>query len=83
MTDDANSKSEADTRTFSALLLVVVVATLLLALIGVILPGLLGVLLIVGGMAWFGVMHYLVWGWWLGDYLRRAAEREQLDEPGQ
>ncbi len=80
MSDEDKAKSEADARTFFALLMVVVVATLLMGLIALILPGLLGVVLIIGGLAWFGLMHYLVWGWWLGAYLRRQAEREQSDE---
>ena len=77
MNDNEKSKSEADTRTLMALLTVVLVATLLMALIAMILPAVLGVVLVVGGIGWFAVMHYVLWGWWLGGYLRRQAERDE------
>ena len=82
MNDDEKSKSEADARTLIALLMVVLAATLIMALIAMILPAVLGVVLVVGGIGWFALMHYVVWGWWLGGYLRRQAERdaEQNDE---
>ncbi|MEK6260044.1 MAG: hypothetical protein AABP62_15590 [Planctomycetota bacterium] len=80
MNDDEKTKSEADTRTLSALLMVVVVATLLMALIAMILPGVLGVVLVVGGIGWFAVMHYVLWGWWLSGYLRRQAERDPEED---
>jgi len=76
MNDDGKAKSEADTRTFVALLLIVVAATLLLGVMALVLPQLLGVYLVVGGLAWFGLMHYLLWGWWLGSYLKRQAARD-------
>ena len=81
MNDDAQAKSDADSRTLSALLMVVVVASLILGLIAMILPGVLGIILVVGGLAWFGVLHYALWGWWLGGYLRllEEAETEQSD----
>ena len=82
MNDDEKSKSEADARTLIALLMVVLAATLIMALIAMIFPAVLGVVLVVGGIGWFAVMHYVLWGWWLGGYLRRQAERdaEQNDE---
>ena len=82
MNDDEKSKSEADARTLIALLMVVLAATLIMALIAMILPGVLGVVVVLGGIGWFAVMHYVLWGWWLGGYLRRQAERdaEQNDE---
>jgi len=80
MSDDEKSKSEADTRTLMALLMVVVIATLLMALIAMILPGVLGIVLVVGGIGWFAVMHYVLWGWWLSGYLRRQAERDAQEE---
>ncbi len=76
MNDDEKSKSEADTRTLMALLVVVLAASLLMALIAMILPAVLGIVLVVGGIGWFAVMHYVVWGWWLTGYLKRQAERD-------
>ncbi len=76
MSDDPQAKSDADSRTLSALLMVVVIASLILGLIAMILPGVLGIFLVVGGLAWFGVLHYALWGWWLGGYLRRLEEAE-------
>ena len=46
--DDPQTKSDADSRTLSALLMVVVIASLILGLIALILPGVLGILLVVG-----------------------------------
>jgi hypothetical protein len=80
MSDDEQARREADSRTLSALLLVVVVASLILGLIAMILPAVLGIVLIVGGMAWFGFLHYLLWGWWLGSYLKRMDEGERNDD---
>ena len=80
MNDDEKTKGEADTRTLMALLMVVLAATLLMALIAMILPGVLGVVLVVGGIGWFAVMHYVLWGWWLGGYLKRQAERDEKQD---
>ena len=81
MNDANQAKSDADARTLSALLLVVVIASLILGLIAMILPGVLGIILVLGSLAWFGVLHYALWGWWLGGYLRRleAAESEKSE----
>jgi hypothetical protein len=78
MTDE-NARQEADVRTMMAVLMVAVLASLLLGLMAVILPSVLGIVLIVGGMAWFGVMHYLLWGWWLGPYLCRMQNADATD----
>lgn len=42
------------------------------------LPGRIGFAIVVGGILFFGVIgfHYFVWGRWLGEILRRAAEDE-------
>lgn len=76
MNDDQKTKSEADTRTFAALLMIIVIAHGLLGVMALVLPQLLGVVLVVGGIGWFAVMHYVVWGWWLSGYLKRQAERD-------
>ena len=80
MNDDEKTKSEADTRTLMALLMVVLAATLLMALVAMILPGVLGVVLVVGGIGWFAVMHYVLWGWWLSGYLKRQADRDEKQD---
>ena len=77
MNDDEKAKSEADQRTFAALLMVVVIAHVLLGVMALVLPQLLGVVLVVGGIGWFAVMHYVLWGWWLPGYLKRQAERDE------
>lgn len=77
MKDDIQAKREADQRTFAALLMVFVVANSLLGVMALVLPQLLGVVLVVGGIGWFAVMHYVLWGWWLPGYLRRQAERDE------
>ena len=78
MNDDEQKKlkSEADARTFVALLMVIVITYSLLGVMALVLPQLLGVVLVVGGFGGFAVMHYVLWGWWLGSYLRRQAERD-------
>lgn len=82
MNDDRQARSEADTRTLMALWAVVLVATLLMSLVATILPAVLGIVLVVGGIGWFALMHYVVWGWWLGGYLRRqaACDAEEVGE---
>ena len=77
MNDNDEAKSDADARTLSALLMVVVIATLLMGLIATILPGVLGVVLVVGGLAWFGVLHYLVWGWWFERIYRQGKDEDE------
>lgn len=82
MTDDDRSKREADQRTLLALALLVFAALGLLALAALVMPHLLGVILVVGGLLVFGTGHYLVWGWWLPQYLdRRDADRADNEPP--
>jgi uncharacterized protein YqgC (DUF456 family) len=57
--DEDRSKSEADQRTLIALLLLVFVSLLLLGLTALVMPALLGVVLVVGGMLIFGSAHYI------------------------
>jgi len=42
-------------------------------------PGRIGFALVFGGLIFFGVIgfHYFVWGRWLGEILRQAAEDER------
>ena len=42
------------------------------------LPGLIGFAMVFGGLIFFGVIgfHYFVWGRWLGEILREAADEE-------
>jgi hypothetical protein len=42
------------------------------------LPGLIGVAMVFGGLIFFSVIgfHYFVWGRWLGEILREAAEED-------
>ena len=82
MNDDEQKKlkSEADARTFAALVMMIVVAHSLLGVMALVLPQLLGVVLIVAGFVWFAVMHYVLWGWWLSGYLQRQAERDAQEE---
>ncbi len=42
------------------------------------LPGLIGFAIVVGSLFLFGVIgfHYFVWGRWLGEILREAADEE-------
>ena len=32
-----------------------------------------------GGIFTFAVFHYLVWGWWLGKWMRRESELSEAD----
>ncbi len=80
MSDDERNKREADQRTLLALAMLVFAALGLLALAALVMPHLLGVILVVGGLLVFGTGHYLVWGWWLPQYLdRRDADRTEDD----
>jgi hypothetical protein len=42
------------------------------------LPGRIGFAIVFGGMIFFGMIgfHYFVWGRWLGEILRQAADEE-------
>lgn len=72
--DEDRSKNEADQRTLIALLLLVFVSLMLLGLTALVMPALLGVVLVVGGMLIFGSAHYILWGWWLPRYLSRLPD---------
>jgi hypothetical protein len=39
-----------------------------------------GALLIAGGIFGFALCHYLIWGWWLGDAIRRRVEADERAE---
>ncbi len=80
MNDDEKTKSEADQRTFAAVLMVFGVANSLLGVMALVLPQVLGVVLVVGGIGWFAVMHYVLWGWWLSGYLKRQADRDEKQD---
>lgn len=81
MSDDDRSRREADQRTLLALALLVFAALGLLALAALVMPHLLGVILVVGGLLVFGVGHYLLWGWWLPQYLNRHDSDQTDNEP--
>ncbi|MBM4074758.1 MAG: hypothetical protein FJ267_03855 [Planctomycetes bacterium] len=82
MTDDDLQKSQADARTFVALGLILLLSTIFLGLVAVVLPNILGIVVVVGGAAWFGLFHYIVWGWWLGDYLsQREVDSSENHNP--
>ena len=83
MNDDEKSKSEADQRTYIALVAIIVIAHSLLGVMALVLPQLFGVVLVVGGIGWFAAMHYVVWGWWLGGYLRRLEEKKESEDRDQ
>ncbi len=59
------------------------VAAVMMILLGagflLLLPGRIGVAMVVGGLFFSGLFgfHYLVWGRWLGKVLREAEEDEE------
>ena len=59
--------------TVAALMMLMLLVVFLLLL-----PGRIGVAIVFGGLIFFGVIgfHYFVWGRWLGEILRKAAEDE-------
>ncbi len=42
----------------------------------------LGVAMVVGGICVVAFLHYIVWGYWLGDSIRREVEEEEREEAG-
>jgi hypothetical protein len=58
------------------------IAALIMLMLGVgfllLLPGRIGFAIVFGGVIFFGVIgfHYFVWGRWLGEILRQAADDE-------
>lgn len=63
--------------TFLALFSLLVVAFALLGLAALVMPQILGLLLVVCGFLFFGVFHYLLWGWWFTADSR--PDEEELD----
>ncbi|HEX4146506.1 MAG TPA: hypothetical protein VHY91_23600 [Pirellulales bacterium] len=65
-----------------SLLLAAGVGFMILAGLVMLTGGYLGLVIVVGGGVFaMAAFHYLVWGWWLSDKLRRAeaeAEAEQI-----
>jgi hypothetical protein len=44
-------------------------------------PAGLNIILAVGGVLTFAGLHYILWGWWLSDWIRRReAADEKLDD---
>jgi len=62
--------------TLLALLALLVMAWLLLLLIAMVLPQILGLVVVVGGLASFMALNYLLWGHWLSRMLAEAQQRE-------
>ena len=75
--DDDRTKGEADQRTLMALTLVVFASLMLLGLTALVMPALLGIVLVVGGMILFGSAHYVLWGWWLPRFLNRNRDADE------
>ena len=42
--------------------------------------GNLGVIALVIGIFLFVLLHYVLWGWWLGKAIRRQVQQEQSDQ---
>lgn len=74
MSNGDPSRNDADIRTLIALLVLLAIAGLLLFLVAIVLPQVLGIVIVIGGMGMFGAAHYLVWGWWLPRYLNRKSD---------
>ena len=75
----------APKKSFAGNLLAVVVALLGVGLLAVLLIGCSGgnpaVLILLLGFCGFLLLHYVVWGWWLGRTVaRREAAREEQNE---
>jgi len=73
------STESREAGTWGALVALLVVSFGLLGLIALVTPHLLGVVLVVGGLGGFVVMHYVLWGWWLGQSLTHDAELRDND----
>lgn len=61
---NARQPGNKNSGTFLALIGLVVIAFGLLGLAALVMPQVLGLLLVVSGFLFFGVFHYLLWGWW-------------------
>jgi len=62
--------------TFLALFALLVVAAGLLALTAMVTPAVFGFLIVVFGFVFYGALHYVLWGWWVG----RSSDRDD-EEP--
>jgi hypothetical protein len=57
-----------------SLLVAVVGVSALAVILLVCTAGNVAALLIAGGVFAFGAVHYLIWGWWLGGFIRRQEQ---------
>ena len=57
--------NQSNAGTILALFGLLVIAAGLLGLMALVLPQLLGIVLVVGGLFGMVFFHYVVWGWWL------------------
>lgn len=60
-----------------ALLLGIGVMSMLMAPVGMVLFAVIGLVLLLAGLA---ALHYVVWGWWLGNVIRAEVEADEKEE---
>ncbi len=70
-----SNAAAANAATFLGVFFLLGVVGALLALAAMVNPGILGILVVVFGMGFMMLFHYLVWGWWL------TAQPSEEDEP--
>jgi len=74
MTDHRRPAANRDTGTFLALFGLLAIAIGLIVLCAMVLPQMAGFVTVVLGLFCFGVLHYLLWGWWMTG--RHPQERD-------
>ncbi len=67
MNESRDSGPEHNAATMLALLGLTVLGAGLLLLAALVIPQVLGILLVVGGLFFFCVLHYMVWGRWMSN----------------
>lgn len=76
MNDRRRADSRRNAGTLLALFGLLAIAIGLIALCAMVLPQIFGFVAVVLGLFCFGVLHYLLWGWWMTG----ARSREDIED---
>ncbi len=78
--NDRDERRRKDSGTWSAMVMLIGISLLFLALISMVLENAFPFLLVIFGLVFFCAFHYLLWGCWLSDYLKRTTPDDSDDD---
>jgi hypothetical protein len=71
---EPGSKPNRDTGTYLALVMLLLLGGGFLFIIAMVMPDVILFLLVPCGLFGLGILHWLVWGWWLSKWLPRERD---------